>query len=102
VGVLVGRGVLSSGNQPAHQSMINRRFIIVPPAFPSGGRTKNLTNGSKEFLGLQLETASMRAACRGEVSADLFFWTNALSPSACHRQDEHELDVPFHCDEAPS
>jgi hypothetical protein len=32
VGAIVGVG----GNQPAHQSMINRRFMIVPPALPSG------------------------------------------------------------------
>jgi hypothetical protein len=27
----------SGGNQPAYQSMINRRFMIVPPALPSSG-----------------------------------------------------------------
>jgi hypothetical protein len=27
----------SGGNQPAYQSMINRRFMIVPPALPSRG-----------------------------------------------------------------
>ena len=32
----------SGGNQPAHQSMINRRFMIVPPALPSGGHTEQL------------------------------------------------------------
>ena len=32
----------SGGNQPAHQSMINRRFVIVPHALPSGGHTEQL------------------------------------------------------------
>jgi hypothetical protein len=32
----------SGGNQPAHQSMINRRFMIVPPALPSGGHAEQL------------------------------------------------------------
>lgn len=32
----------SGGNQPAHQSMINRRFTIVPPALPNGGRVEKL------------------------------------------------------------
>jgi hypothetical protein len=27
----------SGGNQPAHQSTINRRFMIVPPAMLNGG-----------------------------------------------------------------
>ena len=30
----------SGGNQPAYQSMINRRFMIVPPALPSGGHAE--------------------------------------------------------------
>ena len=30
----------SGGNQPAHQSMINRRFMIVSPALPSGGHAE--------------------------------------------------------------
>ena len=32
----------SGGNQPAYQSMINRRFMIVPPALPSGGHAEQL------------------------------------------------------------
>jgi hypothetical protein len=40
--------------------MINRRFMIVPPALPSGGRTEQLEGLSKEFLRLLLETANMR------------------------------------------
>jgi len=32
----------SGGNQPAHQSMINRRLMIVPPAVPSGGHVEQL------------------------------------------------------------
>jgi hypothetical protein len=30
----------SGGNQPAYQSMINRRFLIVPPALSSGGHAE--------------------------------------------------------------
>jgi hypothetical protein len=36
--------------------MINRRFMIVPPALPSGGRNEQLEGLSKEFLRLLLET----------------------------------------------
>jgi len=50
----------SGGNQPAHQSMINRRFMIVPPALPSGGHAEQLETTSNEFLCLQLEVANMR------------------------------------------
>jgi hypothetical protein len=32
----------SGGNQPAYQSMINRRFMIVLPAVPSGGHAERL------------------------------------------------------------
>jgi len=32
----------SGGNQPAYQSMINRRFMIVPPALLSGGHAEQL------------------------------------------------------------
>jgi hypothetical protein len=32
----------SGGNQPAHQSMINRRFMIVPPALLSRGHSAPL------------------------------------------------------------
>ena len=50
----------SGGNQPAHQSMINRRFMIVPPALPSGGHAGQLEQTSKEFPCLRLETANLR------------------------------------------
>lgn len=50
----------SGGNQPAHQSMINRRFMIVPPALPSGGHAEPLEQTSKDFLCLLLEMANMR------------------------------------------
>jgi hypothetical protein len=32
----------SGGNQPAYQSMINRRFMIVPPALSRDGYTETL------------------------------------------------------------
>ena len=50
----------SGGNQPAHQSMINRRLMIVPPAMPSSGRTEQLDEREKKFLRLLLEMANMR------------------------------------------
>jgi hypothetical protein len=40
--------------------MINRRFMIVPPALPSGGHAEQLEQTSKEFPCLLLETANMR------------------------------------------
>ena len=39
----------SSGNQPAYQSMINRRFMIVPPAMPSSGRATMLERQARNF-----------------------------------------------------
>ena len=50
----------SGGHQPAHQSMINRRLMIVPPAMPSSGRTEQLDEREKKFLRLLLEMANMR------------------------------------------
>jgi hypothetical protein len=41
--------------------MINRRFMIVPPALPSGGHAEPLEQTSKDFLCLLLEMANMRA-----------------------------------------
>jgi hypothetical protein len=32
--------------------MINRRFMIVPPALPSGGHAEQLEKQAKEFLRL--------------------------------------------------
>jgi hypothetical protein len=40
--------------------MINRRFMIVPPALPSGGHAEQLEETSEDFLRLLLETANMR------------------------------------------
>ena len=40
--------------------MINRRFMIVPPALPSGGHAEPLERTSKEFPCLLLEMANMR------------------------------------------
>jgi len=40
--------------------MINRRFMIVPPALSSGGQTEKARLASQEFLCLQLEMANMR------------------------------------------
>ena len=34
----------SGGNQPAHQSMINRRFMIVPPALLKAATLTSLKN----------------------------------------------------------
>jgi hypothetical protein len=39
--------------------MINRRFMIVPPALPSGGHAEQ-PKMATGFLCLQLETANMR------------------------------------------
>jgi hypothetical protein len=50
----------SGGNQPAYQSMINRRFMIVPPALPSSGQAEQLEQTSKHFPCLLLEVANMR------------------------------------------
>jgi len=41
--------------------MINRRFMIVPPALPRGGYAEQLKE-SEEFLCLQLEVANMRVS----------------------------------------
>ena len=41
--------------------MINRRFMIVPPALPSGGHAELFEQTSDDFLRLQLETANIRA-----------------------------------------
>jgi hypothetical protein len=42
--------------------MINRRFMIVPPALPSGGHAEPLEQTSKDFLCLLLEMANMRVS----------------------------------------
>jgi len=48
--------------------MINRRFMIVPPALPSGGHAEPLEQTSKDFLCLLLEMANMRVS--GSLSGD--------------------------------
>ena len=50
----------SGGSQPAYQSMINRRLMIVPPALSSGGHAEQLVKTSEGSLRLLLETADMR------------------------------------------
>ncbi|MEO8883231.1 MAG: hypothetical protein ABI377_07470 [Devosia sp.] len=40
--------------------MINRRFMIVPPALPSGGHAETIRKVDHEFPRLQLEVANMR------------------------------------------
>jgi hypothetical protein len=40
--------------------MINRRFMIVPPALPSSGHAEQLEQTSKDFPCLLLEMANMR------------------------------------------
>jgi len=40
--------------------MINRRFMIVPPALPRRGHAELLGRPSEEFSRLRLETANMR------------------------------------------
>jgi hypothetical protein len=40
--------------------MINRRFMIVPPALPSGGQAEQLEQTSKDLPCLLLEAANMR------------------------------------------
>jgi hypothetical protein len=44
--------------------MIIRRFMIVPPALPSGGHAEQLGRQAKEFSRLLLEAANMRVLRR--------------------------------------
>jgi hypothetical protein len=59
----------SGGNQPAYQSMINRRFMIVPPALPGGGHAEQLEQTSEEFLRLLLETANIRVPLHSDYDS---------------------------------
>ena len=54
----------SGGHQPAHQSMINRRLMIVPPAMPSSGRTEQLDERERNSCAccLKWRCAQSRAA----------------------------------------
>jgi hypothetical protein len=49
--------------------MINRRFMIVPPALPSGGHTESLAKTSQEFLCLHLEVANMRVPLHSDYDS---------------------------------
>ena len=58
----MGRIVASNRESAAaYQSMINRRFMIVPPALLSDGHAEQLEQISKDFPRLLLEIANMRA-----------------------------------------
>jgi hypothetical protein len=48
--------------------MIDRRFMIVPPALPSGGHAEQLEHTSKDLPRLLLKTANMRVASRETTS----------------------------------
>jgi hypothetical protein len=50
----------SSGHQPAYQSMINCRFMIVSTALTSSGYAEKLDLRATEFSCLHLETTNMR------------------------------------------
>jgi hypothetical protein len=49
--------------------MINRRFMIVPPALPSGGDAESLAKSSQEFLCLHLEVANMRVPLHSDYDS---------------------------------
>jgi hypothetical protein len=72
--------------------MINRRFMIVPPALPSGGHTESLAKTSQEFLCLHLEVANMRVPLHSD-----FDWLNArwLQRRQVGTID-HDSDTPRH------
>ena len=63
----------SGGNQPAHQSMINRRFMIAPPALPSGGHTEQLegTDIACRRCGGRLHARSRSSRSRTQELLDL-------------------------------
>jgi hypothetical protein len=45
----------SGGNQPAHQSMINRRFMILPPALSNGSHAEPLAEQARNFRACNLK-----------------------------------------------
>ena len=49
----------SGGNQPAHQSMINRRYMIVPPALLSGGYAEQLEGQERNFCACSLKRRTL-------------------------------------------
>jgi hypothetical protein len=67
--------------------MINRRFMIVPPALPSGGHAEQLGQTSEDFLCLQLEMANMRVPLLIEppiyLLASALSWADAPLAPAC-------------------
>ena len=72
--------------------MINRRFMVVPPALPSGGHAEPLEQTSKDFLCLLLEMANMRDTLirnYGDVFRDRIFrcgaalWDFSLTRRTC-------------------
>ena len=73
----------SGGTQSAHQSMINRRFTIVPPALPSGGRTEQLGGQARNIRACSLKWRTwdkMRAAGFFELRLPEAFGGPALHP----------------------
>jgi|SRR6516165_8084445 len=50
----------------ATSSPTRRRFMIVPPALPSGGHAEQLEQTSKDIPCLLLETANMRGTNENE------------------------------------
>jgi hypothetical protein len=62
--------------------MINRRFMIVPPALPSGGHADPLEKQAKIFLCLLLEMANMRVQrYKGRLSCVVEAPTKRLKPT---------------------
>jgi hypothetical protein len=54
--------------------MINRRFLIVLPALPSGGHAEQLEQTSEDFLRLLLEMANMRVPTVAEARIVIHGW----------------------------
>jgi hypothetical protein len=83
----------SGGNQPAHQSMINRRFLIVLPALPSSGHAEQLEQTSEDFLRLLLETANMRVLQLRTLAASIMRLCGVgLVVASPFGPSEHEVD----------
>jgi len=62
--------------------MINRRFMIVPPALPRRGHAELLGGPSEEYSRLRLETANMRVPRIVEAQHNLPVITG-LDPVIC-------------------
>jgi hypothetical protein len=67
--------------------MINRRFMIVPPALSRGGHAEQLGQPSEEFSRLRLETANMRvpAIVKARVAFSKPSWPRLIRPSFAAR-----------------